>query len=57
MAGQPLLGCSDPTLAAVTLPALRLDENNSGCLREQNAQVAIAAVGHLAAGLTRPHDK
>lgn len=57
MAGQPLLGCPDPTLATVTLPALRLDENNSGCLREQNAQVAIAAVGHLAAGLTPPHDK
>jgi hypothetical protein len=57
VAGQPLLGCPDPTLAAVTLPALRLDENDAGCLREQNVQVAIVAVGYLAAGLTRPHDK
>ena len=54
---QPLLGCPDPMLAAVTLLVLGIDENDAGCLCEQNAQVAIAAVGHLAAGLTRPHNK
>jgi len=52
VAGQPLLGCPDPTLAAVT-PSFELNENGPGRLREQSAQVAIAAIGYLAARLTR----
>jgi hypothetical protein len=32
----------------VTLPALRLDQHDPGRLHEQDAQVAIAALGYLA---------
>ena len=45
---QPLLGCLEPRLEAVPIPALRLDQHNPGGLNEQNAQVAIAALGYLA---------
>ena len=56
VAVQPLLGCLDRTLEAVTLPALGIEEHNPGRLHEQNAQVAFAAFGYHAAGLTRPHN-
>ena len=42
---QPLLGCLDPGLEPVALPALRLDQNNPGGLHEQ---IAIAALRDLA---------
>src|SRR3979490_1908078 len=45
---QSLLGGLDPRLEPVTFPALRLDENDPGCLHEQHAQIAISALGDLA---------
>ena len=45
---QPLLGCFEPRLEPVTIPALRLDEYNPRGLNEQNAQIAIAAFRYLA---------
>src|SRR6516164_5508248 len=48
VAVQPLLGRLDPTLKPMTLPALWLDQHHPGSLHEQNAQIAIAALGYLA---------
>src|SRR6516162_2654366 len=45
---QPLFGRFDPTLKPMTLPALRFDQHHPGSLHEQNAQIAIAALGYLA---------
>jgi hypothetical protein len=47
---QPLLGCFEPRLEPVTIPALRLDQYGPRGLNEQNAQVAIAAFRYLAEG-------
>src|SRR6516164_4946180 len=44
---QPLLGGFDPGFETVALPALRLDQHHPSRLHEQNAQVAIAALGYL----------
>src|ERR1700684_1128016 len=48
VAVQTLLGCLDPGLEPVALPALRLDQHNPCRLHEQNAQVAIAPFRYLA---------
>src|SRR6516162_10015003 len=45
---QPLFGRFDPTLKPMTFPALWLDQHHPGSLHEQNAQIAIAALGYLA---------
>src|SRR5262249_14214240 len=45
---QPLLGCFEPRLEPVPIPALRLDGHNPRGLNEWNAQVAIAAFRYLA---------
>ena len=45
---QPLLGRLDPGFEPVALPALRLDQHNPRRLHEQDAQIAIAALGYLA---------
>src|SRR5262244_4327943 len=45
---QPLLGCLEPRLEAMALPALGLDQHNPCRLHEQDPQVAIAALGYLA---------
>jgi len=45
---QPFFGRLEPRLEAVPIPALRLDQHNPGGLKEQNAQVAIAALRYLA---------
>src|SRR6185312_2079822 len=41
-------GRLDPALEPVTLPALRLDQHHPGSLHEQNAQIAVTALGYLA---------
>src|SRR5271167_1699712 len=43
VAVQSLLGCLDPVLEAMALPALRLNQHDPRGLHEQNAQIAIAA--------------
>src|SRR5262245_33717389 len=45
---QPLLGRLDPGLEPMALPALGLDQHNPSRLHEQDAQVAITALGYLA---------
>src|SRR5215831_9760564 len=45
---QSLLGGFDPGFEPVALPALRPDQHHPGRLHEQDAQVAIAALGYLA---------
>src|SRR5215469_4025665 len=48
IAVQPPLGRLDPGFEPVALPVLRPDQDHPGGLSEQDAQVAIAALGYLA---------
>ena len=45
---QPPLRSCNPLLEPVTLPDLRLDQDDPSGLDKQNAQVAIALFGYLA---------
>src|SRR6516165_5429013 len=45
---QPPLGRLDPRFKPVALPVLRSDQDDPGGLNEEDAQVAIAALGYLA---------
>ena len=48
VAVQSLSGCFDPVLEPVPFPAHRFDEDDPGCLHEQNTQVAVTALRYLA---------
>src|SRR6185437_16471494 len=45
---QPLLRGFDPGFKPVPVPTRRLDQHDPSCLHEQDAQVAIAALGYPA---------
>src|SRR6516225_1095961 len=45
---QSLLGCIQPSLEPMTIPALRFDQHHPRGLHEQNAQIAVTALRYLA---------
>src|SRR5262249_59460150 len=48
VAMQSLLGCIQPSLEPMTIPALRFDQHHPRGLHEQNTEVAVAPLRYLA---------